>query len=575
MNIATIKKSLMMLFICLTGGAFLHGQPIPVFQKDKVQYLADRLVMNLDKNSEFHPSHRPITRDVIKQLLLRADTLQGLTNRDLEDIQYLVDENMEGETFNCIKKDSSIYQNFEPHWNHSPILNTFYKTPANALQADREDVYLRLNPVFDFNFGKGDGAGISTTFRNIRGVEIRGGIGNKVWFYSNLHEVQEGLPAYANEWVGRMGSVPGAIFTKRYNPSFLNNVTGWDYLRSQGVIGLRVIPQISLQLGHGRNFIGNGYRSLFLSDFAADYFYLKLNTKVWIFDYQNIFAELNAVGQKSGDKLIPKRYFATHHLSLNITDHINVGLFESVVFKRPSHFELQYLNPVIFYRTVEQIVGSPDNAMLGADMTIRLNRSIRLYGQFLLDELIIKNFLKQNGWWGNKYGIQAGMQYFNVAGVDHLDMRFEFNLVRPYTYSDSDSSANYSHNYQPLAHPLGANFYETILQLTYNPTSRFECNPYVIYEVTGEDYNGINSGSNILKLNTSRTSEYGVNLPNGYRADILLAGIDMSYSIYHNLFADFSFLYRKKISELSEHNTREILASFGLRMNISKRKLLF
>ena len=47
-------------------------------------------------------------------------------------------------------------------------------------------------------------------------------------------------------------------------------------------------------------------------------------------------------------------------------DRINIGLFESIVFSRPNHFELQYLNPVIFYRTVEQMVGSPDNAMIGA-----------------------------------------------------------------------------------------------------------------------------------------------------------------------------------------------------------------
>jgi hypothetical protein len=172
---------------------------------------------------------------------------------------------------------------------------------------------------------------------------------------------------------------------------------------------------------------------------------------------------------KGGDRLIPKKYFATHHLSLNLTDRINIGLFESIVFSRPNHFELQYLNPVIFYRTVEQMVGSPDNAMIGADMSLKLGRSIKLYGQLLLDELIIKNLLKQNGWWGNKYGIQAGLQCFDVAGIDHLDMRVEFNLVRPYTYSDSDSTANYSHHLQPLAHPMGANFYETILQMRYAP----------------------------------------------------------------------------------------------------------
>ena len=550
-------------------------QSIPISNNDRIQVLVDRLSMKLKHYNEYHSSHRYITRADLSMLLQRWDTLTQTTLRDKADIQYLIDENMEGETYSFLKDDLTIYQNYRPRWNKKPILNVFYKTPANFIQVDKSNFYLRLNPVFDFNFGKANGDNISTTFRNVRGVEMRGGIADKVWFYSSLHETQEAFPAYANKWIAQTGAVPGAGYIKVYEPSFAKNVSGYDYLSSQGIIGFNIIPEIGVQLGHGRNFIGNGYRSLFLSDAGANYFYLKLNTKVWIFDYENIFAELNAQGQRTGDRLIPKKYFATHHLSLNLTDRINIGLFESVVFSRPNHFELQYLNPVIFYRTVEQMVGSPDNAMIGADMSIKLGRSIKLYGQLLLDELIIKNLLKQNGWWGNKYGIQAGLQYFDVAGIDHLDMRVEFNLVRPYTYSDSDSTANYSHHLQPLAHPMGANFYENILQMRYAPIEALEFNPFMMYAVAGEDYNGINSGSNILKLNKDRTSEFDVDLPNGYRADIWLVGMDMSYSVYHNLYADASVYWRKKKSVLKEHNRQELTASVGLRMNIGRRKLLF
>ena len=49
-----------------------------------------------------------------------------------------------------------------------------------------------------------------------------------------------------------------------------------------------------MQLGHDRNFIGNGYRSLILADYSTPYFFLKLNTRIWKFNYQNLFAELTA-----------------------------------------------------------------------------------------------------------------------------------------------------------------------------------------------------------------------------------------------------------------------------------------
>lgn len=571
-----MRLRLRLTFFCmLLVPSLMPGQHIPVVQNDLVRPLTDRLRIRIDNPENDHTSHQYITRGEVRALLHSFDTLSGLNYRDKEDIQYLVDECLEGEVYMEQLRDSSSLVNFLPRWNSRPVFGLFYKTPANLLQADRKDFYFRLNPVFNFNYGRSNDELYSTTFKNIRGAEMRGGIAGKVWFYANLHETQEAYGAYVNEWIARYGAVPGAGFNKIYGPSFLKNTTGVDYLNSQGMIGFHIIPQIGLQLGHGRNFIGDGYRSLFLSDFAANYFYLRLNTKLWIFDYQNIFAELNATGQRSGDKLIPKKYFATHHLSLNLTPWLNIGLFESVVFSRNNNFELQYLNPVIFYRTIEQMVGSPDNAMLGADLRIKLGRSVKLYGQLLFDELQIKNLVRQNGWWGNKYGIQAGMQYFDVAGIDHLDMRLEYNMVRPYTYTDSDSSANYSHHLQPLAHPLGANFYEGILQLRYAPSRRWVIEPQLMIAVTGEDHDGANYGSNILLPNGTRPRDFGVDLAQGDRARIFMGCLDLSYMVYHNLFADLSLAYRKKDSASDRYDTKEVLVSAGLRMNISARRFLF
>ena len=72
-----------------------------------------------------------------------------------------------------------------------------------------------------------------------------------------------------------------------------------------------------MELGHGRHFIGNGMRSLLLSDFSNNYFYLKFNTRVWKLNYQNLFAELSAVSanQLPGDLLLNKKYMASHYLS--------------------------------------------------------------------------------------------------------------------------------------------------------------------------------------------------------------------------------------------------------------------
>ncbi len=575
------------------------AQIIGIPASEPVNAIIERLVMKVDNKTINHSSHRYYTRDQVLRLIKDLQGNSGLTEMDRSDIQFLVNECNESKKLNDIlydEKDISNKNNYidsshtfyspdENNLSHNtpivtenerPILGIFYKTPANLIEVDQTNFYFRLNPVFNFNIGTANNNDLkSTTFKNIRGAELRGGIADRVFFYANLHETQEAYPAYVNEWISKYGAVPGAGFNKNYDPSFLKNTNGYDYLNSQGVIGFKVIDQISLQFGHGKNFIGDGYRSLFLSDDGANYFYLKLNTKLWIFDYQNIFAELNASGQRRNDELIPKKYFASHHLSLNLTSWLNIGLFESVVFSRNNNFEFQYLNPIIFYRTVEQMVGSPDNAMVGADLKINLGNSIKLYGQLLLDELQIKNIVKQNGWWGNKYGIQAGLQYFNIAGIDHLDLRIEYNLIRPYTYTHSDSSSNYTHHLQPLAHPMGANFSEFLINFRYVPIKNLMVQPHMMYATIGEDHNGLNNGSLIQLPNSTRTMDFGVPLAQGDKAKILLTGLDISYMLYHNLFVDLSVAFRKKDSVVDIYDTKEQIFSFGLRMNIAQKKYTF
>ncbi len=118
---------------------------------------------------------------------------------------------------------------------------------------------------------------------------------------------------------------------------------------------------LDFQFGYDKNFIGNGYRSLFLSDFGNSYLFLKINTRIWKFNYMNLFTELvpQTVNISAGNKLLDKKYAAMHHLSMDVTKWLNIGIFESVVFGRRNHFEFSYLNPVIFLRLAEQQMEVP------------------------------------------------------------------------------------------------------------------------------------------------------------------------------------------------------------------------
>jgi hypothetical protein len=259
---------------------------------------------------------------------------------------------------------------------------------------------------------------------------------------------------------------------------------------------------------------------------------------------------------------------AAHQLSFNVNKNLNFGVFETVIMNRTGHFELQYLNPIIFYRSVEHSLGSPDNVLMGANFKWNTAKRLSIYGQLVLDEFIFKKlFIDKEGFWGNKFGTQIGMKYFNVLNIKHLDMQIEYNKVRPFTYSHYGNINNYTHSYQNLAHPIGANFYEIMAKLRYQPTWKLVFDGRLMYASVGENSANENWGNIPYVGYNTRKMENGYFVTEGVNAKILLVSMDVSYQLYHNMFGDLHFMARKKDSQDPTRNQRTLYVGGGLRIN--------
>jgi len=569
-------------------------------------HIVDRLDIKTGVNNPIHTSLKYYLRGDVTHFAIAVDTsLEKLTIKDRRDLYYLFrdnnewlgqkdkgEDNVKGETQEKVYVDSTktfyTYQSNQTTASEEsdyyieskrPILKHFYKTPANLFELNKDYFHLKINPILHGKIYK-ENDNEDPNFINLRGITVRGGIDDKVYFFSEIQETQAGFARYVNDRISRDQAIPGAGTFKDYESSISERIKGFDYLNAQGYFGVNISKHVGLQLGHGRNFIGNGYRSLLLSDFGANYFYLKLNTNVWRFHYQNIFAELSAIGGRNdiGDNLLPKKYFATHYLSYKFSNNFTVGLFESVIFNRQDHFEFQYLNPIILYRSVEQAIGSPDNAMLGMDFKWNFLKRFSLYGQIIIDEFLFRELvIDRNGWWANKNGVQVGLKYIDVLGIDHLDAQFEFNTVRPYTYTHRDtlSTASYTHYNQPLAHPLGANFKEFIFKLRYQASKKLVIDTRFINMNYGTDTDAIFWGNNINRDYTQRFSDYGNKTGQGVGTNTQIFGLDLSYQVFHNMYIDLEYFYRNQNSELDELDLKTSYFGGGVRVNIAKQKLDF
>ncbi|HRI60175.1 MAG TPA: hypothetical protein PK228_10645, partial [Saprospiraceae bacterium] len=307
-------------------------------------HILDRLDITSGVNSPIHPELKFFPRQDAADYALAVDTLSTrLSWRDYADLQYIFDDNND-----CIA-DSGLFC----RRNEKGLFKVFYKSPANLFEVDTKDFSMRVNPMFNFALGqqKDDP---ELTFMNQRGLEVRGEVDDKLFFYTNIVESQARFADYVTERIETFKAIPYAGNYKQYTPRVLDVTDAYDFNQATAYIGFNATRHIGIQLGHGKHFIGNGYRSVFLSDFSNYAFYLKLNVRVWRFHYQCLFQELSALGANNSGSTqrIPKKYVAAHYLNYRITPKLAVGLFEATVFNRSEQFELQYLNPIILYRTV-------------------------------------------------------------------------------------------------------------------------------------------------------------------------------------------------------------------------------
>lgn len=438
-----------------------------------------------------------------------------------------------------------------------------------------------LDPILDLQLGKNTNGEVDYTYNNTRGLQVQGGLGKGLNFSATVFESQGRFADYFNRYAesikpsgGNPAIIPGRGIAKEFKTD------AYDYPVAEGYISYAPNKMFNLQLGHGRNFIGDGYRSLFVSDVASPYPYFKLNTSFWKIKYTNTWMWLRDVRPEvTEDGAFLTKYIANHYLSWNVSKKLNIGFFESVIWKNDNNrgFDFNYINPIIFYRAIEFSTGSRSgNAIVGLSSKYKWSDQVNFYGQFILDEFSLNDIKSGNKSWKNKFGFQLGAKYYDAFKVKNLLLQLEYNQVRPYTYSHNIVSTNYGHNNQSLAHLWGANFREVIGIARYN-YKRWYGNAKLIYGQRGLDFNNASDtfsyGANIFQDNDNRPSDTGITLLQGNKTNVFIGDLNIGYIINSrtNLKAFANVTYRSFNPEANtsiDFKENTTWFSFGVRTDI-------
>lgn len=404
------------------------------------------------------------------------------------------------------------------------------------------------------------------TYVNTRGYVFGGSVVDNISFYTEFFENQAIFPKYLDAYVRKYSIVPG----QGYQRSYVANT--FDYAYSSAIISYRPSKYISFQGGHGKNFIGDGYRSLLLSDAAFNYPYFKITADLWKIKYVMLWAEFQDISKRGSFDRFPweKKSGVFHYLDIHLTDRFTLGLFEGIIWLPKDStvvrgFEWNYLNPIIFFRPVEFSIGSPDNVVMGLNGRYLVSDRTVLYGQVMIDELTIDEYFKNRGYWGNKYGLQVGIKSFNPFDISHLFLQGEMNVASPYTFSHKEPQKNYSHYQQSLADPLGANFYELIGIVSYE-MNRFDFRLQLNVARYGTDSSQqVNYGQDIAKSYNTRLQDYGNYIGQGVKNTLWYSDLRVSYLLnpLTNLRIEASYTFRSLETGGSESKTSWF--AFGVR----------
>jgi hypothetical protein len=457
----------------------------------------------------------------------------------------------------------------------------------HMVQVQGEDYWFTLDPIVDLQVGK-DNSDIDYTYNNTRGIQFQGGLGKKLSFSTSFYESQGRFANYVNQYAeslaanndagGNPAIIPGRGIAKDFKTD------AYDYPVAEAYLSYRASKFFNLQLGHGKNFIGDGYRSLFLSDNSVPVPYFKISTNFWKIKYTNIWMLLNDVRDVATvEGVYQKKYMATHYLSLNVTKKLNIGLFESVVWDNTNErgFDANFLNPIIFYQALQFSTGSRSgNALMGVSAKYKWNDKISLYTQLLIDEFSTSHISKGTGSWKNKNGFQLGIKYFDAFKVENLYLQAEYNVVRPFTYSHNFPVLNYGNSNQSMAHPWGSNFNEFIGIANYNK-GRWYGNAKLIVGKKGFDIEGdpLSYGGDIYRDYSDRNGDFGIDIGQGNTADIFIGDLQLGYLVNPatNLKFYGGFTYRSFNSESPTifDSTDTTWFNIGLRTDLFDWKLDF
>ena len=385
-----------------------------------------------------------------------------------------------------------------------------------------DQVRLTTDPLFNFSVSPKKTMQGYLYSSNVRGFRITGDLTTKLSFETRFYENQFFYPDYLSQKAllraENENTIDAIAFGIGRAKKFKED--GIDAGLANGYVSFSPAKGIVFQLGHGRHFFGDGYRSLLLSDYAPDYQYL--SGQYHFFDGKLLYKHVHSrlynlsripVATTPESMLIPKS-FGFNQLSFQATSALSFSLFEGTVFKAfnansgtsTPHFS--YYFPVMGSHFLAKDSLSSNSTLYGVNSSYKLTKGIKFFTQFA-----VRSASKI----GAQFGIRNEFSIDKRKTISFLNLEYNYVPTAMYAVDSNNQFQQVSHMGHELAHPLGSGFSEWVIkgQINYG---RLFCRigntlvkidrpgnnqPFANQVFTSNDLIEVVNKSNLINLNNS------------------------------------------------------------------------
>ena len=336
----------------------------------------------------------------------------------------------------------------------------------SLLNVNQDDIQITADPLFNFTLGPTNNDLDYRYYNNVRGFRITGDLSGNFSFETRFYENQFFYPLYlqekssqrANPQMGVDGIAYGIGRAKRFKDY------GHDASLANGYLSFSPISEINFQIGHGRHFFGDGYRSLLISDYAPDYPYI--SGQYFLFDKKILYKHVTSwmknleriPAASTPEALFIPKSTSFNQLSYCPNNRFTISLFEGGVYQSFNDQngvispDLSFFLPIMGTKAID--ADTTNNIIYGFNWSFLFFDNLKIYNQIALKSFNFSN------------GFQLGIKWFNPLKISNSFLNIEWNMAPSGLYSMSQGQVNqsYSHLGHELAHPLGSGFQELLIR---------------------------------------------------------------------------------------------------------------